>query len=640
MLAAPLSRLKRRFLTADAGRGPLAVSLTALVLAGSFGYRLSTAIFTNDDYLHLSMAQQVLLGDLPLRDFLDPGRFLEYMSSAAAQAALGYNLLSEALLAVTLMSVGYALLFRLARGLSGSSAAALLVTTATVFTFPRLYNYPKVLLPTLGLMVIWGYAEDRGRRTLLAIAAVASVAFLYRHDYGAYVALPAAVMIVLTDLPRGWRVGVTRVASVAGLCLLLVAPYLAFVQWNTGLMSYFRTTFETAADETRRTQTQLPWVELDWDGAVPRLKAPPPAQIHVRWAPTVSADDRSHLERTLGLSRPTFDSGRTWRYDLADATPARIRRLVLLPSVEDTQGIDRKSYVLATRVVYRNAVAFVFYLLVSIPLVVLGAGIRSWSSDWKAPTPVAAKLISGAVLCLLANAFLLRAVSESRLGDAAAPVAVLAAWLGVAGARLAVAGLSRSAGARRQLLATVTALTMGLVIVGTGAAIARLEGVYELRKGVGSMRGRLVGPVGLMLLRASQLAEQPPFDLELARYLGQCTAPEDRVLATWYAPEIFYQSQRGFAGGRAYFLRSLGSAARYQRHALDRLAQESVPLVLDRSDYRADFDDAFGAVSEYLAEHYVVGGQGRLDGMELQVLVDAKRPVASRYGEYGLPCFQ
>ena len=40
--------------------------------------------FTNDHYAHLALAQQLLLGDRPIRDFSDPGWPLAYVLSAAA----------------------------------------------------------------------------------------------------------------------------------------------------------------------------------------------------------------------------------------------------------------------------------------------------------------------------------------------------------------------------------------------------------------------------------------------------------------------------------------------------------------------------------------------------------------------------
>jgi hypothetical protein len=54
--------------------------------------------FSNDQYVSLTGAQQMLLGDLPTRDFLDPGLPLMYAASAGAQLLFGRKLFAEAML--------------------------------------------------------------------------------------------------------------------------------------------------------------------------------------------------------------------------------------------------------------------------------------------------------------------------------------------------------------------------------------------------------------------------------------------------------------------------------------------------------------------------------------------------------------
>src|SRR5947207_757074 len=54
--------------------------------------------FSNDHYVALAGAQQMLFGEWPTRDFLDPGLPLMYAASAAAQFVFGRNLFAEAML--------------------------------------------------------------------------------------------------------------------------------------------------------------------------------------------------------------------------------------------------------------------------------------------------------------------------------------------------------------------------------------------------------------------------------------------------------------------------------------------------------------------------------------------------------------
>ena len=52
----------------------------------AFGFRLVTLRdLTNDHYMHLAWAQQLLFGQLPGRDFVDPGMPLMYTLSAFVQ---------------------------------------------------------------------------------------------------------------------------------------------------------------------------------------------------------------------------------------------------------------------------------------------------------------------------------------------------------------------------------------------------------------------------------------------------------------------------------------------------------------------------------------------------------------------------
>src|SRR4029453_2046810 len=61
--------------------------------------------FSNDHYLYLAGAQQVLFGEWPTRDFVDIGAPLMSVMSAAAQLVFGRTLVAEA----TLVSIAYAL---------------------------------------------------------------------------------------------------------------------------------------------------------------------------------------------------------------------------------------------------------------------------------------------------------------------------------------------------------------------------------------------------------------------------------------------------------------------------------------------------------------------------------------------------
>lgn len=69
-----------------------------------------------------------------------------------------------------------------------------------------------------------------------------------------------------------------------------------------------------------------------------------PAYVHVRWAATVDAAAREHIERTHSLTRGELREGRTWGYHLTDLSTQNIRDLVGNPVAEDTHNIHRTAF--------------------------------------------------------------------------------------------------------------------------------------------------------------------------------------------------------------------------------------------------------------------------------------------------------
>lgn len=125
--------------TAASRPGPILMLAVALaVFAGTFLVRFLTVEFSNDHFVHLSRGRQILLGDAPVRDFFDPGLFLQYYASAAALTLSGGTLLGEAILTTSAVALGATLTFVLAATLSASTTLGLAAALATAATGPRL----------------------------------------------------------------------------------------------------------------------------------------------------------------------------------------------------------------------------------------------------------------------------------------------------------------------------------------------------------------------------------------------------------------------------------------------------------------------------------------------------------------------
>ena len=75
------------------------IGLVTLVWLAAFLFSLSTLRFPNDHFGRISPARQIArYGELPFRDYFDPGYFLTELASAALLYMFGDNLLGEMLL--------------------------------------------------------------------------------------------------------------------------------------------------------------------------------------------------------------------------------------------------------------------------------------------------------------------------------------------------------------------------------------------------------------------------------------------------------------------------------------------------------------------------------------------------------------
>lgn len=199
------------------------------VFAATLLFRyLALTGFPNDQFEHLAGAQQMLFGEWPTRDFLDPGMPLMYAVSAGAQLLFGRTLFSEALLDSSMLGLAAACTLVGACRVSRSLLVAVAVTILTILIFPRPYAYPRLLMTAVGPLAMWAWASKPTVTRLAWLAATTVVALLFRYDYAAYVGIGALVTLIVTKAD-GWRPVLTRVATFGGLLLLLLTPYALFL---------------------------------------------------------------------------------------------------------------------------------------------------------------------------------------------------------------------------------------------------------------------------------------------------------------------------------------------------------------------------------------------------------------------------
>jgi hypothetical protein len=548
--------------------------------------------FHNDAFSFLVPARQIILGEIPGHDFIG-GRSLRVYFSAALQAMFGYQLLPEALVEILFIAAGTLLTYRLATEAAGSIVTGLCVTSMAVAIYPRLYNYPKVFFFVLGLWACWKYVDHHTPARLFVLACCTVGALLFRYDHGALVGV-AALTTLLTMYWETPRSLLRSLAFYGVFVVFLWSPYFFFLSLHGGVVNSFRNVAAFIQPELVR--TQLPW--------------------------------------------PTF---------VASLSPG-----MSVPQV----------------FVKENATPYLYYCFITLPILVL-LKIRVqqlwlWSASRRL-SPDLPKILCTITLCAAADSFMLRAPLASRLADVAAPTAVLAAWL--IGPRLGWSSVSRRLDEQRQEQASDStpndsiwrssllyrtfrfAWILGLLVITwlsisvVGDLPVRIERT-GIASGAREVWTRLVNEI-------RGLSVSPPIDRwapmgstglkGLVRYVYECTKPSDRLLVTWFAPEVYFYSGRGFAGGIPVFAYGYWATKEVQQRTLAKLSAQAVPIVLLNLQVYENFQENFAPVHAYFMTYYQAVKDfpsGEESNVIYRVLVDRRRVPSGLYEPLALPCFR
>ena len=569
-----------------------------------------------------------------------------------------------------MLALGAKLTFLIGRAASGSLVIGLMVASIHVCLGPRLYNYPKIVLYALAVLGWWAYVDRPHRLKLVALGVLTVVAFLFRHDHGAYIGIGTMVLLAIvgreTGLPRA--LGAFAVYGlVAAVC---VAPYLVFLHRNGGVLEHMRVGLEFSRVDSSR--TELRWPRFTVDVHAPFLEtAPPPPEprprVKVRWRrPAPSTAEQASFARLHQLTVHEH-AAEGAEFDVIDESPDSLRRMVADPLVADTQNIDRAAWrvterpamsrwararrampILRTRVMPgvlapENAAPFVYYLFLALPIAMAFVSVggvrgRTDAGAWRDFTRIAPIII----VTLLLNQWFLRGTLPVRLAD----VSVLSAALGASLLGRAIRTACTSHGLWR-----VTAATALIVLVGITTASAASIGAVALNlvtvtegDGVGGLlsRARLVreelrmpGPV----LAATRARSSP--SMSAADYLHACLRPTDRALVIGYRPETFYFADRLFAGGHVDLRAGYVTSARDQQLAIVRMRRQSVPVVI--TEAKAVFESRYRSESPlllaYLDEEYADTGDRTVAGDVLRILIRRDRMPTGIHEPIGVPCF-
>lgn len=234
---------------------------------------LASPDLTNDHFMHMAYAQQLLFGELPGRDFVDPGMPLAYLLSAGVQS-LWQGPFSELVLSALMVGIAAAATCLAARRLSGSWLIAIAVSLLEIAFQPRLYAYPKVLVPAVAVLLIQHYFARPTNGRLALVGGWTVLSALLRHDYAVYV-VGGTVLALLVGHWKAWRALGLAAAVYAGATLICALPYLVYVQWSEGIVEHLRRGIEFSKADAHTLEYQLPALSLAQgltrDAAMPLL---------------------------------------------------------------------------------------------------------------------------------------------------------------------------------------------------------------------------------------------------------------------------------------------------------------------------------------------------------------------------------
>ena len=639
---------------AERGRRTAHAALAAVALAMgglTFAYRyLAAPRFPNDHFVHLSSAQQMLFGDLPIRDFVDRGITLMAVQSAVGQIVFGPGLHSEHVTIALVLAVAAALTVVAAAWVSGSTVAGTAAALVTVLAFPIGYSYPKLLLYAAACVAAWLYLSSPTRLRLSALAAVVVIAFLFRHDHGVLLAAGGVVMLAAHHgLSRQLA---TNLAWFVAVGLILISPYVLWVQVHHGMVAY-------AADGIafwRREAQRATWFELPTFGTDPtqpfsvRIGEGP--VVNVRWAPELADGAIAEGETRHRLTRRDPVGPNTWQYELSAWSRASIERLVRDPAVADTHGIDRGAFTLdvpaphglaAMFVGWRgpgpglraraNGVAALFYGVWLLP----GLAALLAASQWRVLTPQ----VRSAVVMLIAvqlgmNLSMLRDPLDLRIRDVVVPAAVLLAFAATTLWRLRGGSLVR-------VPARAGALSIAGVFLVAAAGAGPFDAHAEeshLARGWDGIRDRIAEVPAEFAPPAERTGKVSPAIAQLVSYIRTCTAPDARLFTMTFAPELLFFTGRGFAAGQVTLIPGYYATERHATLMLERLARERVPLVIMDSDTREEMAAFYPRVVAHVAGRYQEFGRVPVGpGKNLILLAQVDPAPAGRWGPAGWPCF-
>ncbi len=643
-------------------RSGRAIGLTLAACAGVHQVVIASRP-TNDDFMHLAIANQILAGDWPFRDFFDLYGPFMYGASALGRLLFGYRLLSEAVIVGGALAVSTYLVFRLVRSLTGSTAAAVLSAILLMVAGVRGYSYPKVLVYAVAATLWWAYVKEPTRTKALVLGAWSAAAFYWRVDHGAYIAIGVALAMVSA---HGFsRLATLRLAQAAAVSMLTVSPILILAASTVGLLSYARGGAAIVNMQHAGTSSHTwPKWPIRRVSDVIRLDGPEEFApvVGLRWTDDSSTEARAAVLAKYDLTPVSDDGPQVQVVRVSDQSASVVRALISEPIVADTNGIDRgqsklswSTYPVWQRLRFSHwwlrlrlftgvnehenageAAAALFYTL---PLIVIVTAIP-WLHRYLRPRATPSRLIGFGLFGVVTAFGLMRSPYEVRAVDDVVVPAILFGCCVAALMRTALAsrGVMRAAlviaAVMFSLLTVKTVAVAGEFadrvawLAGEGRSLSRMEGAWR------EVHDRLLAEPALSYWNGKPKS----VELQLAQFASECLPSSERLLVLWFAPEIYYYADRLIAARHLFYDSGYQDIEQELRLSFEKVTRYAPPLVYATGELDTYTRTLYPRVVDYVHRNYELIGAIEDNGRRYQVFLRKDAAVVRRFGEHEWPC--
>ena len=356
---------------------------------------------------------------------------------------------------------------------------------------------------------------------------VTVVGFLFRHDHGLFVGLAMAVAIALLD-GATWRQRLRHALVYGAIVGALLLPYFAFIEFNGGVVSYFRQASAWAEKDRNRAPVVFPGLFDNPDGV------------------SDAAREGGPLTRAVATVR---DNLVAWMFYAEIVLP-----LLALALIWGSRAACRPTWPHA-----RAKLTMVAVLALALDAFFLRSPLEARLADPSVPLAILVAWLCVALPQVLRP-------SQWRW-PAGAP-----AW-GFAAAALVVAAPVAFTLASGMSWDFHRRLDKAGLTERVGKGFERASGVARQLRDDWRLETWLTRP------------DRPDL-LNLSLYVNACTKPSDRVLMQAYMPQVLAMARRAFAGGHADLRPGFFGTEDAQRLTVSRLERQSVPIILFEADQR------------------------------------------------------